>query len=290
MHVSLSRSLQLLTFLTGFSSAATITTTPTTSVEVDLIFPRNGSTYKPVWPFPFVFAVQNASKLWPESDEKNFYNFWVKWDLTGYTDINDADTGQLFSSGVWQTEAKNKTADTYTIIDASRRDLVNATQREFRLRYTATMFSACPKNVTGEGPSSKVYDVSYNGTAFFTTDPNGQIPSLVDTTSCPDFVGSFQITGNSHDYGDICPVVSDKEPTSEACEIKMDAALETQVKAAMLTRANCQNGTWPDPEGKLSALSCNAVKTSDAGAKLLGGLVTKSSALVLILAASWAIV
>ncbi|OHE96949.1 hypothetical protein CORC01_07734 [Colletotrichum orchidophilum] len=288
MHVSLSRPLQLLMLLhlACFSSAAT---TPSTAVEVDLVFPRNASTYKPIWPFPFVFAVRNASQLWP--DNKDYYSFWVKWDLTGYDDINDADSGQLFSSGVWQTEAKNKTSDTYTIIDASRRDLVNATQRTFRLRYTATMFSACPKNATGQGASSKAYDVSYNGTALFSTDPNGQIPSLVDTDACPDFVGSFEITGNSHDYGDICPVVSDKEPASDACGFKMDAALETQVKEAMLARADCPNGTWPDPEGKLSVLSCNAVKTSEAagGATLLGGLVTKSSALVLILAASWAV-
>ncbi|GKT55259.1 hypothetical protein ColTof4_07874 [Colletotrichum tofieldiae] len=285
MHFGMSRTFHLLMLLhiVSFSFALP------SSVEIDLIFPRNDTIYKPVWPFPIVFAVRNASQLW-ESDDQ-FFDFWVKWDLMGYTDINDSETGQLFTSGVWQTDKRNGTTNsTVMVIDASRRDLVNATQRQFQLRYTTTMFASCPVNVTGEGADSKPQDVSYDGKVVFTTDPNaGQVPAIADTNSCPAFVGSFEITDARHDWGSFCPVVSPESPASEACGLKMDEALANEVKVAMLDRANCPQGTWPDPEGKLSVKSCNAISSS-AGAKALGAIDTKFSALVLILAASWALV
>ncbi|GKT41955.1 uncharacterized protein ColSpa_02136 [Colletotrichum spaethianum] len=275
--------LLMLLHLVGFSFALP------SSIEVDLIFPRNDSVYKPVWPFPIVFAVRNASQLWISDNE--YFEFWVKWDLTGYTDINDSETGQLFSSGVWQTDKRNETTNnTITVIDASRRDLVNATQRQFQLKYTTTLFASCPINATGEGADSKPQDVSYAGNVIFTTDPNaGQLPAIADTNACPAFVGSFEVTGSQEDLGTLCPVVSSDSPASDACGLKMDEALANEVEEAMLDRANCSQGTWPDPEGKLSAKSCNAASSSG-GAKVLGALDAKVSALVLILAASWALV
>ncbi|KAK1977222.1 hypothetical protein LZ30DRAFT_785048 [Colletotrichum cereale] len=256
------------------------------SIEVDLIFPRNDTVYKPVWPFPIVFAVRNASQLWQSDDE--FFDFWVKWELTGYTDINDSDTSLLFSSGVWKTDKNATTDNTFTIIDASRRDLVSATQRQFQLKYTTTMFAGCPINATSEGADSKPQDVSHDGRVVFTTDPDaGQIPAIAGPADeCPAFVGSFEITDARHDWGTLCPVVSRDSPASQACNLKMDEALANEVSGAMLDRANCPRGTWPDPEGKLSRRSCNA-KSSSAGANTLGVPV---SALVLILAVSWALV
>ncbi|EFQ29437.1 hypothetical protein CGRA01v4_05218 [Colletotrichum graminicola] len=274
--------LLMLLHLAGFSFALP------SSIEVDLIFPRNDTVYKPVWPFPIVFAVRNASQLWQSDDE--FFTFWVKWELTGYTDINSSDTSLLFTSGVWKT-GKNATTDsTLTVIDASRRNLVNATQRQFKLKYTTTMFSGCPLNVTSAGVDSKPRGVSYDGEVLFMTDPDaGQIPSIADPEDCPAFVGSFEVTDARQHWGSICPVVSQKSPPSQACGLKMDEALANKVSEAMLDRANCPRGTWPDPEGKLSKNFCNAAG-ANSGAKVLGVPDTTVSALVLILALSWALV
>ncbi|KAK2050315.1 hypothetical protein LZ31DRAFT_590198 [Colletotrichum somersetense] len=257
------------------------------SIEVDLIFPRNDTVYKPVWPFPIVFAVRNASQLW-QSDE--FFTFWVKWELTGYTDINNSDTSLLFTSGVWKTGKNATTNSTVTVIDASRRNLVNAPQRQFELKYTTTMFAGCPRNTSSKGADSKPQDVSYDGTVLFTTDPDaGQIPSIANSDECPTFVGSFEVTDARHDWGSLCPVVSQNSPPSQACDLKMDEALANEVSEAMLDRADCTRGTWPDLEGKLSSTSCNEAN-STSGAKVLGVPDTTVSALVLILAVSWALV
>ncbi|KAK1600218.1 uncharacterized protein LY79DRAFT_574580 [Colletotrichum navitas] len=274
--------LLMLLHLVGFSFALP------SSIEVDLIFPRNDTVYKPVWPFPIVFAVHNASQLWQSDDE--FFTFWVKWELTGYTDINNPDTSLLFGSGVWKTDKNATTDSTLTVIDTSRRDLVRATQRQFKLKYTTTMFAGCPRNASSPGMDSKPQDVSYDGEVLFTTDPDaGQIPSIADPNDCPAFVGSFKVTDARHDWGFLCPVMSQDPPPSQACGLKMDGALANKVSEAMLDRANCTRGTWPDPEGKLSAKFCNAASTSS-GAKVLGIPDTTVSALVLILALSWALV
>ncbi|KAK2062581.1 hypothetical protein LY76DRAFT_505517 [Colletotrichum caudatum] len=273
--------LLMLLHLVGFSFALP------SSIEVDLIFPRNDTVYKPVWPFPIVFAVRNASQLW-QADE--FFTFWVKWELTGYTDINNSDTSLLFTSGVWKTGKNATTNSTVTVIDASRRNLVNAPQRQFELKYTTTMFAGCPRNASSEGPDSKPQDESYDGTVLFTTDPDaGQIPSIANSDECPYFVGSFEVTDARHDWGTLCPVVSQNSPPSQACGLKMDEALANEVSEAMLDRADCTRGTWPDPEGNLSPTSCNAAN-SNSGAKVLGVPDTTVSALVLILAVSWALV
>ncbi|KAK1955658.1 hypothetical protein LY78DRAFT_664115 [Colletotrichum sublineola] len=273
--------LLMLLHLVGFSFALP------SSIEVDLIFPRNDTVYKPVWPFPIVFAVRNASQLWQSDDE--FFEFWVKWELTGLTDINSSQTPLLFSSGVWQTDKNATTNDTITIIEPSRRNLVNAPEKYFQLKYTTTMFGTCPLNKTGYGEDSKPQSVSFDGQVVFTTDPDaGQVPSIADTDECPTFVGSFEVTDARHDWGSLCPVMSPDSPPPQACGLKMDGALANEVSQAMLARADCPGGTWPDPEGNLTAKSCNAANSSS-GAKVLGVADTTVSALVLILAVSWAL-
>ncbi|KAK6226871.1 hypothetical protein QIS74_00426 [Colletotrichum tabaci] len=282
-------------------SSSSAAAAATTIVGVDLVFPRNDTVYRPVWPFPIVFAVRNASQLWP-SDEEHF-SFWVRWDLTGYTDINDPDTGQLFTSGVWQTDKLNRTTEAVVaVIDASRRDLVGAPQRQFRLKYTATMFGSCPVNATAEGADSRPQDLSHDGHVLFTTtDPSagaGELPAVVaDETTCPAPVGRFEITGSRHESGALCPVASSSSgspssSSSTACGLEMDGSLADEVERTMLDRAGCPRGTWPDPDGGLSPTSCNAVSSSGgvAGAKRLGARATGVSALVLTLAASWAFV
>ncbi|KAK1996221.1 hypothetical protein LX36DRAFT_658795 [Colletotrichum falcatum] len=255
------------------------------NIEVDLIFPRNDTVYKPVWPFPIVFAIRNASQLWQSDDE--FFSFWVKWELTGYTDTNSS---QLFTSGVWKTGKNATTNDTVMVIEASRRDLVDAPERRFQLKYTTTMFAGCPLNATSNGPDSKPQDVSHAGQVVFTTDPDaGQVPSIADPEECPTFVGSFGVTDARHSWGSLCPVMSRSSPPSQACGLKMDQALADEVREAMLDRANCARGTWPDPGGNLSANFCNA-ENIGSGAKALGVPHATVSALVFILAVSWALV
>ncbi|WYZ34586.1 hypothetical protein EsH8_I_000862 [Colletotrichum jinshuiense] len=255
------------------------------NIEVDLVFPRADAVYKPVWPFPVVFAVRNASQLW--QDDKKSLPFWLKWDLYGFTDAEESGTGQLFSSGVWQTdsEASRPPNGSFLVIDSSRKDLVNATQRHYRLRYTATLFGSCPVNTTDDSASAK--DISNDNSTIFSIDPDaGQLPNFVDANACPTFISSLEITDTRTYRGTTCPVVASKSTAPDPCGLKMDESLSDKVKTAMLARAECPNGTWPDPNGKLSSLSCNAAR-SEANAKLLGGLVANVSALVFILASSW---
>ncbi|TKW51624.1 hypothetical protein CTA1_9369 [Colletotrichum tanaceti] len=300
-------------------SAATAATAATAAavVGVDLVFPRNDTLYRPVWPFPIVFAVRNASQLWPsdgeeeEGEEEKPFSFWVRWDLTGYTDINDPDTGQLFSSGVWQTDRLNRTtteaaagaaARDVAVIDASRRDLVGAPQRQFRLKYTATLFGSCPVNATAEGAGSRPRDLSHDGhVVFTTTDPSAtaaaeELPAVVaDETTCPVPIGRFGITGSRHQRGALCPVASSSSgspsssSSSTACRLEMNGSLADEVERTMLDRAGCPRGTWPDPDGGLSPTSCNAASSSSS-AKGLGARAAGVSALVLTLAASWAFI
>lgn len=48
-------------------------------VQLDIVFPHNDTVYKPVYPFPVVFAFHNAAVAWP-------FKFNLQWNLDSLPD------------------------------------------------------------------------------------------------------------------------------------------------------------------------------------------------------------
>jgi hypothetical protein len=77
--------LLFLLFIPAFVSAIGMPTT----VQPDLIFPRNNTVYKPIYFFPVVFALHSGSVAWP------FVVYW-EWDIMN---IRNGSLTDVLSSG-----------------------------------------------------------------------------------------------------------------------------------------------------------------------------------------------
>ncbi|RYO97207.1 hypothetical protein DL763_002868 [Monosporascus cannonballus] len=235
------------------------------NVELDLIFPRANRTYKPVWPFPVVFGIRNVSQLW--YNDQDVLEFLFSWNLYGYNDTATRNIGQSlrgtqFGSAWWDTfkqqrEIGRPSDGLFLHVYVARRDMVNATERHFRLTYATELRRTCTRN----------YDLNYNPkTVFsedfidFSTDPDAaEFPDILSGGPCPTYATNFEVADSRRDLtGMVCPVMAPEVPSPNPCGLKVDETIAARAKEEILEMAGCPNGTWPDPEGKLSRFFCNA--------------------------------
>ncbi|KAH7358551.1 hypothetical protein B0T11DRAFT_319608 [Plectosphaerella cucumerina] len=167
--------------------------------QVDLIFPRNGSTYRPVYPFPVVVAVTNAHLVWP-------YHFTVSWQFRD-------------KEGVVQSDFTGPDSDRYNVDDqvsADRpllltwgtSDFINTTQTEFSLLLSTAIFQTCPINGT---IANGVQSVGYNHAVFFRLSDDGELPDMEAAGPMSDPFGAFKMRGVGEDetrHNLPCPLVA----------------------------------------------------------------------------------
>ncbi|KAF9871457.1 hypothetical protein CkaCkLH20_11104 [Colletotrichum karsti] len=251
-------------------------------IEVDLIFPQPNKTYKPIYPFPVVFAIRNASQLWLPHGQA--LPFQLSWSVTGYTrhgPNGTIDDRKAFGEQLWtskDTDAPDPENDTVIFVDAPR-NLADKTQRDFWLHYHAILLETCGADTAvGKGE-----DVRFADVVSFSVDPdNGEIPDFEDTMmTCPTFIGSYAIEDTSKNCAAMAPNAS--VPAPDPCGIRGERGdLAAWVRAKMLQRASCENGTWPDRGGTLAPGVCNEVESR--GAKVFGGEMSGRSAGLVVLA------
>ncbi|KAF6805122.1 hypothetical protein CPLU01_16010 [Colletotrichum plurivorum] len=142
-------------------------------------------------------------------------------------------------------------------------NIINGTERMFRLDYSTSPRFACPPNSTVAAK-----DISTWEQIVFYLDPEStRLPDFASVaSSCPLPVTNFGFTDITWtNYGERCMKMT---PTrqSDPCGLKLDAEdLANRRQAAMLEFVACSKGTWPDPEGRLGPRFCNAESSSSAG-------------------------
>lgn len=227
---------------------------------VNLVFPRPNETYRPVYPFPVVFAITGAAEAWP-------YQFNFRWSLEGnHSWPIRVDDRPLVSDKFPEKTTFTKgqlepAAEPYYFITGTD-IIVNSTSTEWLLIWRLQIAQECEP---GEyGSYGKV------GQITFSTSPNGSLPSMSATTgkSCPFEALNLRFLDNGttpedvtkYFYSNSCVVVTDQEGSGDPCKIDTGPRLKSLVAAKMLETASCpSNQLWPDEENLLGPESCSSL-------------------------------
>ncbi|KAF6808488.1 hypothetical protein CSOJ01_07531 [Colletotrichum sojae] len=213
-------------------------------VEVDLVFPKANETYKLIWPFPIIYATRNASQLWQENYE--VAHFSVSWQVSGFPYQESTWTGQKHlhaGSGVWSPlnelgtnhygdQTVRPDDDVHMRFETLNTNIINGTERMFRLDHSTSLKFACPPNGTVAAK-----DVSTCEQIVFYLDPEStRLPGFASVaSSCSLPVTNFGFTDITWtNYGERCMKIA---PTrhSDPCGLKLDAEdLANRTQAAML--------------------------------------------------------
>ena len=226
--------LLLLPVVASSSSTWPFPATPA-NVEVDLVFPRANQTYRPVWPFPIVFGIRNASSLWYDQEESADLEF--TWKLVGFNDTTDRDLardldGTSFGSERWQPSMEQdhdgQPADDLLLkVWIAARDLANAPEKHFRLSYQLALRSVCP----GTNATQPILEP---GQIYFSTDDLiPELPNILPVDSCASHAASVAIADmqRTSETGAVCVVPGTNTAPGDRCGLKVDAPMAQKGRA-----------------------------------------------------------
>ncbi|KAI9367407.1 hypothetical protein BJX61DRAFT_547510 [Aspergillus egyptiacus] len=248
------------------------------TVELDLVFPRN-ETYRPIYPFPIVFALRNPAALWPfdftltaklewwSHEENRTASTSAGFDQLGH--FPNSDSGAYDHSPVYPDDL----GDPLFIINSSiavadiRQDTTAAISWDFGLQ----------RNCTADRFLGRV-ELSFAS--------DGVLPSFandVDEEQCPvvavgaiGIAGQMQPTGPEADIG-TCAILQEEQPEPDPCALTIDKELATRVAEAMMASIYCDGATgWPDP----TATSCEQLSVGSRTVKDTPGWISTVAIIV----------
>jgi hypothetical protein len=229
--------------LLGTFHLTSATQLPTT-VQFDIVFPKNNTAYKPLYPFPVVFGLHNGSAAWP-------YVIYWDWEILA-VDI-DPSANNIIATGGWipgipGMEMPAPPQDTHLIIDPVN-ELINTTVRNLFLRYSFGITNSC-NETTGEVPLEHNLDVSFHQGIYFNLDPeNGEVPDLTAVGPCAIPVGSIGILKDILHNGGVCPILAQEPQFTQPCALPLNSTVASQVSARMLAHTGCSDQRWPNVTG-----------------------------------------
>lgn len=220
------------------------------TVEIDLVFPRNNTSYMPTNYFPIVFAVQKASIAWP-------LGLQVSGEVRSKLDPNDFDHWDGFNLGGEFTEpgptSGNATADPSLLIRATSA-ITNTTELQFTVLWSSHIINTCEED--GEDYATDIKHIIFN------TSLNGIAPDIAAAVnSCSTQFSLIELDRNTNhsivgQSGKICTFdVFARNGTGKGnpCALKPLA----QTIAANVSKAMCvaENGTIHCNAGQRSMYS-----------------------------------
>ena len=221
-----------------------------TTVQFDIIFPKNNTAYKPVYPFPVVFGLHNGSAAW---------SYVINWNWEIVSLDRDPSANNIIATGGWipgvpGIEKPAPPPDTYLIIDPVN-ELINTTDRNLFIRYSFGISNSC-NETTGEVPLERNLDVSFHQGIFFSLDPeNGEVPNLAAVGPCATPVGSIGILKDIPNNGGVCPILAHGPQSTQPCALPLNDTVANQVAARMLSHTECSGQTWPNVTGLIGKCS-----------------------------------
>ncbi|TRX90979.1 hypothetical protein FHL15_008184 [Xylaria flabelliformis] len=215
-----------------------------TTLEVDIVFPRN-DTYAPVDAFPLVVAIQN-----------NFLSQFLEFDMVLLWVISHVDDNQSIESGSFET---NPPTDDYQRYLVSATTKLNSTEGRFALYWKLDVNNCSIANVNANGTSTvdNLY-ASYTNKIYFTLQNGAQPPDLVAATS-PDTCAStvaivLNITGYTPVPGVLpipglspeeqlqCPILRNATVSPSPCSVRLNQTQAASISASATVVA-CDK--WP---------------------------------------------
>jgi hypothetical protein len=232
-------SVAVATLLAGHASASTV------PVRVDAVFPRNGTVYPPLYPFPFVFAIHNFDKVWQ-------YQPAVTWWLFGFDDSNKRyplDNGEI----AWDSHNSQKTwaapPSMFLAINYTRKltDSVNS-RHSLHIEYNIRQLD-CPPPLIFE-------DIFFNIT---NTTTKGNLPDVKSLSGCPVPLANFDVD-TLPESNWTCSKTPPAQVPNLPCMFTADQGTFDQVVSTMVKTTGCLGATWPGgPNATLTrGLSCSA--------------------------------
>ncbi|RSL63084.1 hypothetical protein CEP54_005416 [Fusarium duplospermum] len=227
-------------------------------LQVNLVFPRLNETYRPVYPFPIVFAITGAAEAWPYEFS---FSWWMEGNHSYPIQIDDLPlaSGELPEKTFFTEGNLEPAVEPYYFIDGKGL-VANSTSTEWQLGWEFWISQECEP---GEhGSYSKRGEIGW-----FSTSPNGSLPSMAATTekSCPLEIMHLRFLENKTTPEDVkewrfsnsCVVVTDQEGSGDPCKIDTGHELDSLVAAKMLEVASCPtNQSWPDEQNLRGPESC----------------------------------
>lgn len=140
-----------------------------TTLEVDIVFPRN-DTYAPVYAFPLVVAIQN-----------NYLSQFLKFDMTMLWAIFHADNRtNWIKLGSFQTKPPTSDDPRYLVSATTK---LNNTEGRFRIEWMVVMGNCSITNVNASSTSTVDSQyIDYTTNTYFTLQNAAQPPDLVAAT------------------------------------------------------------------------------------------------------------
>ncbi|KAF1831634.1 hypothetical protein BDW02DRAFT_571824 [Decorospora gaudefroyi] len=227
--------LHILHSLLRLSSTTPSATARPTAIQLDLIFPRNKTTYAPTYPFPIVFALHNGSAA-----PINWH-----WQLG----TADAEASPI-ASGEYNTASKanggRPPPDKHLLIHAVS-NLGDISNQELVLRYGFGIAGTCNSSET-TNPVESRRAVYFTDTILFTVDrETGAVPNVTAAGPCSLPLGAMALGKEmeTDSAAAACPVVQPCLQCTQKCALVVDEAVAERVAKAMLRAAPCAHPSWP---------------------------------------------
>jgi len=231
------------------------------SVQFDLVFPRNNSLIEPFYPSPVIFALHNFSAI------RQNTIFW-SWNITDAYDT-EYKPPSIIASGKSRLDAIEKeiSPDTLLMIEPVSQ-LRNNTVNSFRLSYTFGLTYACGN--TTELPTGSPYiTVRFDGAIVFgilgiVPDEDDGFIALARKGSCAIPIGSVGVQKRpSSNSEQDCQVLNPDIQPTKTCALPIDARVTERAEAVMNASAECPNRTWPDTTGLMGNCMSKASRKND---------------------------
>lgn len=220
-------------------------------VQLNLVFPLNNTVYKPVFPFPIVFSVQNAARIWS-------YHPMFRWQLSRQWE--DELSEPIFSTGGFDHGSDNKSAfymgdklppERFFLIRGNKA-IVNANlPLKLRLDYSFSISPNCSvvrRNGTQLEPEETILYTA-QGTVLFDLNWNGTQPNVLANGTCSTPLDTLGVSGSPlNENNRTCPKVITPAPAPDPCGLKIDDDTVYRVEKAMIRQSNCDMKNWPDPK------------------------------------------
>lgn len=255
--------LVLLLLMAGGSSSA-VQTYPTT-VELDLVFPRN-ETYAPVGLFPIIFALQNPQVAVPLDLNIAFKLGRVVGDQGAE---GSANYSVLEQDNVNFSKANLSTNDPSFILRYSEK--VNNTEGQFWVSWGVDN-NNCSLSANGDPATSlsSNYRITY-----YTTAKDAQQPSLVTKPDICPLIQSvtYNVTEalQLRQSQDTCAVTAEPSPPATPCALSINDTQESSIMASITSTA-CAWAESPFPTLAICSSKASIAARQDVGSLWLIGL------------------
>jgi len=219
-----------------------------TPVQVDLVFPRNETTYQPVYPFPIVLALHNFSTAW-------MYKPTVRMHVTETIPSRGGDPLRKYPFIGWGDEDKQAKwappADMYLSINNTELLAGRAEDASYTIDLDFYMNT---EHCTGTM-------LNIHRRIVFNTSLTGIMPNLKTADTCATVLGSLSIDGRAQNNS--CLQMTPQQPPPVTCAYNIDSKAVDDISKEMTVASGCPNAVWPNTTGIGMRCDPNAKAKSD---------------------------